>query len=462
MIRQNSQHECKCSEACKSLYSIFWFRKSHLWSCTIRGRIHFMFWKTFAVLTLRASALLRNPRLHTATRALISSRLNLRTISRGVSAVQASTSYKPKFRSFHLLHKMSGGSADVAKPIENFRSDYKPCGFSIPEVSLSFELDEAETIVFSRTVFKPDAGNTDDLVLHGEDLELLEIKVNGQVLSENSYKVDSQSLRIARSALPETASFTLESKVRVHPDKNFALSGLYKSGSSRLLSTQCEAMGFRRITYHLDRPDVLSVYTVRLAANKEKYPILLSNGNEVDRGEYTASSGQTMHFSVWEDPFPKPCYLFAIVAGDLGSIHSSYTTTSGRMVKLGIYSDKENANQLDHAMYSLKASMKWDEDTFGLGCDLDTYNIVATNDFNMGAMENKGLNIFSSAYTLADPNTATDNDFEGILGVIGHEYFHNWTGNRVTVRDWFQLTLKEGLTVFRYAVRCFGVIVAQC
>lgn len=204
-------------------------------------------------------------------------------------------------------------------------------------------------------------------------------------------------------------------------------------------------MGFRRIAYHLDRPDVLTKYIVRLEADKSKYPVLLSNGNRLDEGDL--SNGR--HWSLWQDPFPKPSYLFALVAGDLGSIQDEYITASGRKVQLGIFSDKENSNKLSHAMYSIKESMKWDEKTFGLECDLDVYNIVATNDFNMGAMENKGLNIFNSAYVLADKTTATDGDYERILGVIAHEYFHNWTGNRVTVRDWFQLTLKEGLTVFR-------------
>lgn len=331
----------------------------------------------------------------------------------------------------------------ITKPTEYFRLDYKPSNFLIPEIHLRFQLDESNTIVTTKSTIVPQLTAT-DLVLHGEDLELMEVKVNDKVLSADQFTATKAELTIVASAIP-TGSFELETTVRLHPDKNLALSGLYKSSSSRLLSTQCEAMGFRRIAYHLDRPDVLSKYTVRLEADKGKFPVLLSNGNQIDSG--VGSDGT--HFSVWEDPFPKPCYLFALVAGDLGSIHSTYTTTSGRVVKLGIYSDKENSGQLEHAMYSIKESMKWDEDTFGLECDLDIYNIVATNDFNMGAMENKGLNIFNSAYTLADPRTATDTDFERILGVIGHEYFHNWTGNRVTVRDWFQLTLKEGLTVFR-------------
>lgn len=257
------------------------------------------------------------------------------------------------------------------------------------------------------------------------------------------YKYSNDKLTISAAALPDEP-FELTTVVNIKPDKNLALSGLYQSGSN-LLCTQCEAMGFRRIAFHLDRPDILTIYTVRLEGDKALYPILLSNGNMVAAGDL----GGNKHYTVWEDPFPKPSYLFALVAGDLGSIHDEYTTASGRRVKLGIFSDKENAGKLGHAMYSIKESMRWDEEVFGLECDLDVYNIVATNDFNMGAMENKGLNIFNSAYVLADSLTATDNDYERILGVIGHEYFHNWTGNRVTVRDWFQLTLKEGLTVFR-------------
>lgn len=212
-----------------------------------------------------------------------------------------------------------------------------------------------------------------------------------------------------------------------------------------LLCTQCEAMGFRRITYSLDRPDVLSKYTVKLTSDKTTFPVLLSNGNLIKTGELF--NGR--HFAIWEDPFPKPSYLFALVAGELVGVHSTHTTTSGKTVNLSVYSDKKSADKLDFSMFSLKKSMEWDESIFGLEYDLDVYNIVATSDFNMGAMENKSLNIFNTAYVLADPSTATDTDHQLVLGVVGHEYFHNWTGNRVTVRDWFQLTLKEGLTVLR-------------
>lgn len=207
-------------------------------------------------------------------------------------------------------------------------------------------------------------------------------------------------------------------------------------------------MGFRRITYYPDRPDNMAVFeNIKIEADKDSYPVLLSNGNFVEKGDVEGSEGR--HYAVWSDPFPKPSYLFCVVAGDLGSIKDSYTTSSGKDVHLEIFSEKENVNKLDYAMESLKRSMKWDEDKFGLEYDLGIYNIVAVNDFNMGAMENKGLNVFNTAYVLADPSTATDTDYERVEGVIGHEYFHNWTGNRVTCRDWFQLTLKEGLTVFR-------------
>merc|ERR1719353_1680562 len=243
-----------------------------------------------------------------------------------------------------------------------------------------------------------------------------------------------------------TPSFTLKTVVSIEPEKNTQLSGLYHSGC--MYCTQMEAEGFRRFTYFPDRPDVMAKYTrVRVEADQIKCPVLLSNGNEIEKG--VCANDESRHFAVWEDPFAKPSYLFAIVAGDLGSIHDTFTTASGREVKLAVFSEKENVGKLRHCMESLQRSMKWDEDRFGLEYDLDLYNIVAVNDFNMGAMENKGLNVFNTAYVLADQKTAADEDYERVEGVIGHEYFHNWTGNRVTCRDWFQLTLKEGLTVFR-------------
>ena len=237
--------------------------------------------------------------------------------------------------------------------------------------------------------------------------------------------------------------FTLEVETFIKPQENFSLEGLYKSSGN--YCTQCEAEGFRKITYFLDRPDVMALFTTTIIADKEKYPVLLSNGNPVDAGDL--DDGR--HWAKWHDPFKKPSYLFALVAGDLAYIEDHYTTISGRDVLCRIYVQHHNIDQCDHAMASLKKSMKWDEDTYGREYDLDVYNIVAVDDFNMGAMENKGLNVFNSKYVLAKQDTATDTDFIGIEGVIGHEYFHNWSGNRVTCRDWFQLTLKEGLTVFR-------------
>ncbi len=326
---------------------------------------------------------------------------------------------------------------------EIFRLDYKPSLYNVPEIYMDFQLGASSTILTTTSLIHPVANSNTDLVLDGEDsIKLRSLKINGVLISPDDYKIEEETLRISSRVLPPVA-FKLETVVELQPDKNLQLAGLYASG--QMLCTQCEALGFRRITYSLDRPDVLSKYLVRLEADKATFPLLLSNGNKIQEGELP----EGRHFALWEDPFLKPSYLFAVVAGNLGSIHDTYKTTSGRVVKLGIYCDKPDVGKLDHAMYSLKQSMKWDEDTFGLECDLDVYNVVATADFNMGAMENKGLNIFNSAYVLANPTTATDTDYENILGVIAHEYFHNWTGNRVTCRDWFQLTLKEGLTVHR-------------
>ncbi len=334
--------------------------------------------------------------------------------------------------------------ASVDTPKETFRLDYLPSEYKIPELDMLFDLGASKTIVTTTQVIVPESTSAGDLVLDGEDcITLKELKIDDATISNDMYSVVGDTLRISSAVLPRK-KFKLQTVVEIAPDKNLQLAGLYASGQN-LLCTQCEAMGFRRITYHLDRPDILSKYRVRLEADKARYPQLLSNGNFVSKGDLDGGR----HYAEWYDPFPKPCYLFAVVAADLGSVHDTYTTKSGRSVKLGIYSEKQDVDKLAHAMYSIKESMRWDEETFGLECDLDIYNIVATSDFNMGAMENKGLNIFNSAYVLANPSTATDADYANILGVIGHEYFHNWTGNRVTVRDWFQLTLKEGLTVHR-------------
>lgn len=276
-------------------------------------------------------------------------------------------------------------------PIEYFRADYKPSPYQISKIYLDFKLEESETIVTGRSILRRRdlAQQIQDLSLDGEELELLEVSINNIKLTAQQYRTEEEKLIILAGTIEQilaaqpNVDFELITKVRIRPDKNLALSGLYKSGASGLLCTQCEAMGFRRITYYLDRPDVLSVYEVRLEGDKTKYPILLSNGNKVASGDI---AGTNSHYAVWEDPFPKPSYLFALVAGDLASIHDTYKTTSGKIVQLGIYSDKENGDKLDHAMYSLKESMKWDEDTFNLECDVDIYNVVATNEFNMGAM----------------------------------------------------------------------------
>mmetsp|Transcript_13607 Transcript_13607/g.20235 ORF Transcript_13607/g.20235 Transcript_13607/m.20235 type:complete len:992 (+) Transcript_13607:46-3021(+) len=334
-------------------------------------------------------------------------------------------------------------------PKEIFRSDYTALPFKVSNVSMNFDIRDGETFIESELTIVQNTGEG-DLVLDGEAdaLTLLSISLDGKDLVEGvDYTIDGDTLTIVSSLLPTTADGTsvLKTKVKVHPEKNTQLSGLYKSGS--MYCTQCEAMGFRRITYYPDRPDNMAIFdSVRIEADKEAYPVLLGNGNKLEGGDVEGDR----HYAVWEDPYPKPSYLFCIVAGKLGSVSSSYTTVpSGRKVHLEVYSEPENVSKLGHALESLKKSMKWDEDTFGLEYDLDVYNVVAVNDFNMGAMENKGLNVFNTAYCLADPKSATDLDYERIESVIGHEYFHNWTGNRVTCRDWFQLTLKEGLTVYR-------------
>lgn len=328
------------------------------------------------------------------------------------------------------------------KPVEKFRKDYKTPAYWIKNVSLTFVIEEGNTQVNAllQVQRNPEYSAPQPMELNGEELDLKSIEVNGKPLLSAQYSIQKQLLTIEAAALPD--SFELMTTVGIVPESNFQLAGLYKSGG--MFCTQCEAEGFRRITFFPDRPDIMATYRVRIEA-PDSYPILLSNGNKMDEG----CLGEGRHYAVWEDPFPKPSYLFAMVAGKLKSITDSFTTSSGRKVHLEIFSEPENVDKLDHAMVSLKQSMKWDEDVFGLEYDLDVFNIVAVNDFNMGAMENKGLNIFNTALLLARKDTATDDDYERIKGVVAHEYFHNWTGNRVTCRDWFQLTLKEGLTVFR-------------
>ena len=323
-----------------------------------------------------------------------------------------------------------------------YRRKYSPPVYRVSEVDLDISLYEEETFVSCRIKVRAE-GNKDcsrtPLVLNGEELELLEIKLDGDLLDRNEFVHDSESLTISK--VPD--SFLLETKVRIHPEKNTSLEGLYRSGS--LFCTQCEAEGFRRITFFPDRPDVMACYRTRIEADAEHYPVLLSNGNPTGSG--ILENGR--HWQVWEDPFPKPSYLFAMVAGELECLEDRYTTVSGREVTLRIYVEPGNLERSRHAMRSLKKSMEWDEQHFGREYDLDLFMIVAVEDFNAGAMENKGLNIFNSRLVLASPETATDRDYSLVQGVIAHEYFHNWTGNRVTCRDWFQLSLKEGLTVFR-------------
>ena len=321
-----------------------------------------------------------------------------------------------------------------------YLSDYKEPNYWIDHVDLTFELAEEKTRVVSvLQLRKRIATEAVPLILMGEQLELGSIKIDGVEQSADTYKVNDTILTLLK--LPD--DFVLEIETFIKPQENFSLEGLYKSSGN--FCTQCEAEGFRKITYFLDRPDVMALFTTTIIADKKKYPVLLSNGNPAEQGNY--DDGR--HWAKWQDPFKKPCYLFALVAGNLEFIEDHFTTMKGRDVLCRIYVEKHNVDKCDHAMASLKRSMKWDEDTFGREYDLDVYNIVAVDDFNMGAMENKGLNVFNSKYVLAKQDTATDTDFIGIEGVIGHEYFHNWSGNRVTCRDWFQLTLKEGLTVFR-------------
>ncbi len=320
--------------------------------------------------------------------------------------------------------------------------DYCPPEYLIDEVELYFDLYEEEARVRSSLKMRRNSESEsvgDALRLHGEQLELVSLKLDGRCLDADAYRVDAEGLTIHQ--VPER--FVLESEVVIRPQENTALEGLYKSGN--LFCTQCEAEGFRRITWYLDRPDVMARFRTHITADRSRYPVLLSNGNPVS----SEALADGRHRVSWEDPYPKPAYLFALVAGDLSVMEDTYTTSSGREVKLHIYVEPENIDKCDHAMRSLKQAMRWDEEMYGREYDLDIYMIVAVNDFNMGAMENKGLNIFNAKYVLARPDTATDGDFQGIEGVIAHEYFHNWTGNRITCRDWFQLSLKEGLTVFR-------------
>lgn len=320
--------------------------------------------------------------------------------------------------------------------------DYQPTPYAIPKTQLHFCLEPTKTYVTATLLIEP-RQNTKEftpLVLSGDELTLISVAINGKKLAEDAYKSTPSCLEITT---PPTGQFTLQLVTELNPESNRALMGLYLSNG--IYCTQCEAEGFRRITYFYDRPDVLSTYTVKIEADSQTIPILLSNGNLVETGILE----NNRHFSVWEDPHPKPSYLFALVGGDLDRLGDHFTTASGRHVTLGIYVEKGKVERAIYAMDALKRSMLWDEQCFGREYDLDVFNIVAVSDFNMGAMENKGLNVFNDKYVLADSKTATDHDYRNVERVIAHEYFHNWTGNRITCRDWFQLCLKEGLTVYR-------------
>ncbi len=324
-----------------------------------------------------------------------------------------------------------------------YRSDYTPIDWQVLKTGLDVSIYADKAVISITLSLKANAANPAPLVLFGEQMELLEVQLDGAICPSQRYQLEGHILRF--SDLPETC--TLKVTSQTNPYTNTALEGLYASGD--MLCTQCEPEGFRRIAFYPDRPDVMSIFTTRIEADKS-FPNLLSNGNLLETGDV----GENRHYAIWHDPHPKPSYLFALVAGDLECVAEQFNTISGRTVDLHIYVEHGNGHLTTHAMDSLKASMKWDEDVYGLEYDLDLFQIVAVSHFNMGAMENKGLNIFNSKFVLADANTATDDDLGRVESIIAHEYFHNWTGNRVTCRDWFQLTLKEGLTVFRD--QCFS------
>ncbi|EWH00018.1 aminopeptidase N [Halomonas sp. BC04] len=329
----------------------------------------------------------------------------------------------------------------MSEPKPTYLSDYRPPAYRVTHTELTFDLKPDATRVKARLHLErhPEREAGASLELDGEHLILKSIAIDGQPLDENEYALSANGLVIHR--VPER--FLLDTEVEIAPQDNTALEGLYLSNG--MYCTQCEAEGFRRITYYPDRPDVMATFSTTVIGDASREPVLLSNGNPVERGQLPGGR----HFVTWEDPYPKPCYLFALVAGDLAKVEDSFTTMSGREVALQLWVEEENLDKTDHAMASLKRAMRWDEETYGREYDLDLFMIVAVNDFNMGAMENKGLNIFNSAAVLTHPHTATDAAFQRVEGIVAHEYFHNWSGNRVTCRDWFQLSLKEGFTVFR-------------
>ncbi|MBP6682833.1 MAG: aminopeptidase N, partial [Halioglobus sp.] len=333
-----------------------------------------------------------------------------------------------------------------AKPAAIHLKDYRPPAYLVTHTDLHFELWEDHALVTSRLRLRRNAGvaAATPLQLDGVGLELLGLRLDGQEVGAGHFTVTPERLEIA--LVP--ASFELECRTRIFPQDNTALDGLYKSHA--MFCTQCEAHGFRKITYYPDRPDVMAVFSVCIDAEKARYPVLLSNGNLVATEDLSAGR----HRARWQDPFPKPAYLFALVAGDLRCVEDSFRSCGGREVCLRIYVEEKDLGKCEHAMRSLKHAMRWDEEVYGREYDLDIFNIVAVDDFNMGAMENKSLNIFNSSCVLCSPETSTDRSFQTVESIVAHEYFHNWSGNRVTCRDWFQLSLKEGFTVFRDACFC--------
>ena len=335
---------------------------------------------------------------------------------------------------------MTDARGQMTEPRMTRLTDFQPYPFRVNQVELTFELDPLSTRVTQVSQFERIGDEAVPLVLNGLDLALESISIDGMPLDETHYRRVDETLTI--DEIPE--SFTLVVVTRIAPAANTALEGLYVSNG--MFCTQCEAEGFRRITYYPDRPDVLAKFRTRIVAPAE-YPTLLSNGNLIAETTHP----NAVRDVVWEDPFPKPCYLFALVAGDLACVADEFVTMSGRAVDLRIYVEAKDLDRVDHAMQSLKRAMLWDEEVYGREYDLDVFMIVAVSHFNMGAMENKGLNIFNTSCVLASPESATDQAFQRIEAIVAHEYFHNWSGNRVTCRDWFQLSLKEGFTVFRYS-----------
>ena len=347
-----------------------------------------------------------------------------------------------------------------AAPKTIYLKDYQAPAFLIDTTDLRFELSEDSTLVISKLQMRPNPihaeHNVGPLVLDGQDMVLEKLLIDGQQLSTADYRIEEESLTIFKlpiAVIENGASFTLECHTRIKPQENTSLEGLYKSKT--MFCAQCEAEGFRKITYYLDRPDVMSSFTTTVVADKKRYPVLLSNGNPISVGACPASDSISAdaerHYATWQDPFKKPSYLFALVAGNLECVEDKFTTMSGREITLRIFVEAKDLDKCDHGMLSLKNAMRWDEEVFGREYDLDIFMIVAVDDFNMGAMENKGLNIFNTSCVLANPATTTDAAFQRVEAVVAHEYFHNWSGNRVTCRDWFQLSLKEGFTVYRDA-----------